>query len=652
MYDDEDTSHLGSSAVGSSAQRQRGSMHYAQDIRMRVLSPSSRSRSTSTQRMGAEEEVPNGETSAANLPPRSRLRQTTTNERKGKGRGERDSEEKDGAFTGFDELDAIAAAKPQEEILKGQSSPTITRSNTALPRKKQRRGDTMVEQAVLDTGRISVEAGRDEGIPEGWALPEPEPVPRSRGPRSKQTAGKSAPRNYSVPLSNAHTASDLGRPAHWGSSSRAPAAPAGGSTRVHGKKGRRAQPGLQQRSPPTRAARTSASSSLPAEATDRELDTREGLDSSNPSFRQRWGVRRAASRGTGRGGDKEGAKQEFVSAQRVSEPHREDIEEAGEGDRQEGGLPQQGNTVGGDSHPGTVSSQTLPLSAQKQPSSFLGQSPSLSTFSYGGDRSSPPNAYTRSRKRGNWPGVTPQSLRRKAVERVHKAMKTNQTMFMLRAHDENKGVDLANPRNRARVTVSILVLRRESAVTSPFAGFLVRILPDGVKPNKHLLEKREYSGDHVASSPRTDADTALEKVEADAALGVVPHISPPTVALQGSFAFALFRENHGSSSSCGGKQPPVEGSLCTIYDPVLTWLSVAGDNYCHGCQYWRGLPELPVQPPGMPWGVSEAMRFPVLVNTYLTDCTIPSSREELEAAVGGARGLARAQELASQWPRF
>ena len=116
--------------------KDKGSVRHTQDIRVRVHSSSSRSRSASTQRQELEENfVPNGDSSVPNLPPRSRLRQTTTNGRMGMSRSGRDDEEKHEAFTGFDELDAIAAAKPQEETSKVRSSPTITRSNKALPGK-------------------------------------------------------------------------------------------------------------------------------------------------------------------------------------------------------------------------------------------------------------------------------------------------------------------------------------------------------------------------------------------------------------------------------------------------------------------------------------------------------------------------------------
>ena len=54
---------------------------------------------------------------------------------------------------------------------------------------------------------------------------------------------------------------------------------------------------------------------------------------------------------------------------------------------------------------------------------------------------------------------------------------------------------------------------------------------------------------------------------------------------------------------------------------------------------------------GMLWGGTEPMRF-VLINTYLTDFFVPSSREEVEAAVGGTQKLARAERLASHWPQL
>ena len=207
VYDDEDTSHLGSSAVGSSAQRQRGSVHYTQDIRMRVRTSSSRSRSTSVQRLEAEEErAPSGEYSVPNLPPRSRLRQTATNGRVGKGRGGRDDEEERKTFTGFDELDAIAAAKPQEESSKGRASPTITRSNTALPRKKRAREGSIPKEAEVDTVKISVAAedlplDQDEYISNRWDTIQPEPAPRLKRSESDKLTIKNASKNQFVPLS-------------------------------------------------------------------------------------------------------------------------------------------------------------------------------------------------------------------------------------------------------------------------------------------------------------------------------------------------------------------------------------------------------------------------------------------------------------------
>ena len=680
VFDDEDTSHLGSSAVGSSAQRQRGSVQYTQDIRIRARSQSSRSssRSTSMQRQELEEEgVPNGEILP---PPRSRPRQAASHGRMGKVRGGKYDEEKNEEFTGFDELDAIAAAKPQEETStskersKGHSSPTITRSTTALPRKKRSKEGVVAEAGASVTVETTVAVedlpfGHEESLPQGgdkrrrqecdyqilaqqeYAI-ETEPVPKPKRPKSKATVRK-ASKNQSVPLSSG---SDLGRPAHWGGI--ASAAPGG---TAKGKKAGKAR--VQHHSPPPKAARPYATASSPSasEATARDKDKEGPLNVANPSFRQRWG--RRAPRGEG--------KQEYLNTQQPFGPRREDIEEAGDLNGGIGpGLSPPGNTAGGGGNPHAPSlSQPLNMSAQKPISSFSVQSSGdqPSDPGYAGDgRSSPPHAHAWPRNRGSsWGGgIAPLSVQRKRLERLHKAMKNNQTMFALRAHDQAKGVDLANPRNRARVSVSVLMLRREPWVVYPLVGFLVYVIPEGVKINKHHQEKKEATdtSEGGAGATAEEKDKDKEK-EGDAVPEAVPHVTRPTTALEGTFAYALFRENRsggggggsGSSSSSSRSrvaQTPVERSLCTIYDPLVTWTPVAADNYGCGCQDWRGLPDLPLQPAGMLWGTKEPLRFPVLINTHLTDCQLPADREDMEVAIGGAKCLAGVEKRAAHWPQL
>ena len=170
-------------------------------------------------------------------------------------------------------------------------------------------------------------------------------------------------------------------------------------------------------------------------------------------------------------------------------PPQEDIEETG--DHQDERKSRHTSSVASvDGRVASQSSQALPMSAEKQPSSFSDQAHNSNYYSHGGYRASPPQAYYHSRKADVWSSASPQSVHRKALEKVHKAIKNNQVMFMLRAHDDTKGVDLANPRNRAQVSVSLLLVRREPLVMYPFSGFFAQILPDGVKVNKYLQAKR------------------------------------------------------------------------------------------------------------------------------------------------------------------
>ena len=49
-----------------------------------------------------------------------------------------------------------------------------------------------------------------------------------------------------------------------------------------------------------------------------------------------------------------------------------------------------------------------------------------------------------------------------------------------------------------------------------------------------------------------------------------------------------------------------------VYDPVVKWVTVAGDQHSTGPEPWRSKITLPVQPWGVDWGVTEPVHFPCL----------------------------------------
>jgi hypothetical protein len=166
---------------------------------------------------------------------------------------------------------------------------------------------------------------------------------------------------------------------------------------------------------------------------------------------------------------------------------------------------------------------------------------------------------------------------------------------------------MADPRNLAATYVDVMLLRRETLVDPPLMAYLAYVLPEGVV-SKHKQLKKHSPVSSPLSFKATGSAGAEEKKDGDDDASNRPaFLAAPTPALDNSYVYAIFRAARDAR-----EDKLVQSAIYRVYDPVVKWVTVAGDQHSTGPEEWRSKITIPTQPSGTGWGVTEPVHFPCL----------------------------------------